>query len=383
MELKKDLPDIFEQFEESRQNGFLEAKKMKENGKPLIGTYCTFFPQEIAAAMGITTLSLCAFSNETIPEAETVLPLNLCPLIKSSYGFAKSSKCPYFYFADLIVGETTCDGKKKMFELLSEYKDVYVMHLPNLKDEMGLLLWKHEMLRLTAYLESKFERTLTDEDLWKAIRTKNRERQALKDFNSLMELKPAPFKGSEMYSVLYGSSYNYDKEELYQHVQTMIQKIKAEYRPEERPNLPRIIVTGCPIGGDTEKIIRIIEENGGQIVGFENCGGAKAIEDLVDETLDDPYEALARKYLNIGCSCMTPNPNRLALLDRMINDYQADAVIDVVLHACHTYNVEGTSVCQFVTQEKELPYLKIETDYSMSDIGQLTTRITAFIEMLG
>ena len=107
MELKKDLPSIFEEFEEGRKSGFLEAKKIKDAGHPLIGIYCTFFPTEIAMALDIHTVSLCAFSNETIAVAEKDLPTNLCPLIKSSYGFAKSQKCPYFYFSDLIIGETT------------------------------------------------------------------------------------------------------------------------------------------------------------------------------------------------------------------------------------------------------------------------------------
>lgn len=64
-------------------------------------------------AAGAVVVSLCSTSDETIEEAEKDLPRNLCPLIKSSYGFGKTDKCPYFYFSDLVVGETTCDGKRK------------------------------------------------------------------------------------------------------------------------------------------------------------------------------------------------------------------------------------------------------------------------------
>lgn len=70
-------------------------------------------PQEIPLAAGAVVVSLCSTSDETIEEAEKDLPRNLCPLIKSSYGFGKTDKCPYFYFSDLVVGETTCDGKKE------------------------------------------------------------------------------------------------------------------------------------------------------------------------------------------------------------------------------------------------------------------------------
>ncbi len=110
--------------------------------------------------------------------------------------------------------------------------------------------------------------------------------------------------------------------------------------------------------------------------------GAKAIEDNVDENKDDVYEALAEKYLKIGCSCMSPNDNRFKLLETAIDEYQVDAVVDVILQACHTYAVETLNVKRFVNDKKDKPYISIETDYSTSDIGQLNTRMAAFIEML-
>ncbi|SUX69222.1 2-hydroxyglutaryl-CoA dehydratase, D-component [Citrobacter amalonaticus] len=131
MSLITDLPAIFDQFSEARQKGFLTVMDLKEQGIPLVGTYCTFMPQEIPMAAGAVVVSLCSTSDETIEEAEKDLPRNLCPLIKSSYGFGKTDKCPYFYFSDLVVGETTCDGKKKMYEYMAEFKAVHVMQLPN------------------------------------------------------------------------------------------------------------------------------------------------------------------------------------------------------------------------------------------------------------
>lgn len=98
MELIKELPEVFEEFAEQRQKSFLGIKKLKEQGVPIVGVYCTYFPQEIAVAMGAAVVGLCSTSDETIPVAEEDLPKNLCPLIKSSYGFAKTDKCPFFYF---------------------------------------------------------------------------------------------------------------------------------------------------------------------------------------------------------------------------------------------------------------------------------------------
>ncbi|HLQ39962.1 MAG TPA: 2-hydroxyacyl-CoA dehydratase family protein [Tetragenococcus sp.] len=85
--------------------------------------------EELVLAAGAIQISLCQTSDETIPEAEKDLPRNLCPLIKASYGFGKTDKSLYFYFSDLVVGETTCDGKKKMYKYMDEFKDTYLMHL--------------------------------------------------------------------------------------------------------------------------------------------------------------------------------------------------------------------------------------------------------------
>lgn len=104
MKLVKDLPEVFEEFAEQRKNSFLQVKKIKDSGKPVVGMYCTYFPREIAQAMGARTVSLCSTSDETISEAEKDLPINLCPLIKSSYGFAITDKCPFFHFSDLVIG---------------------------------------------------------------------------------------------------------------------------------------------------------------------------------------------------------------------------------------------------------------------------------------
>lgn len=384
MEIRKDLPAIFDDFSEARRNGFLSAKAFKDNNKPLIGTFCTFMPQELPLAIGAGVVSLCATSDETIAEAEKELPRNLCPLIKSSYGFGKTDKCPYFYFSDMIVGETTCDGKKKMFELMGEYKPVHVMRLPNNPTtEESHSYWKNEIILLKEVLEKQFDVTITDEALKSAVELKNRERSALKEFYALGKLKPSALSGTDLLKVLYGATFKFDKEESIQSIQSVTEKVKAEYDAGKHlEDKPRILITGCPIGGATEKVVTAIEENGGRVVFFENCMGAKALEDLVDESNNDVYDALAEKYLKIGCSCMSPNPHRMNLLNRAIDEYQVDAVIDVVFQACHTYAIETVQVKKLVNGKNETPYLSIETDYSSSDIGQLNTRIAAFIEML-
>jgi benzoyl-CoA reductase/2-hydroxyglutaryl-CoA dehydratase subunit BcrC/BadD/HgdB len=330
--------------------------------------------------MDAAVVSLCATSDETIADAEQDLPKNLCPLIKSSYGFGKTDKCPYFYFSDIVVGETTCDGKKKMYEYLGQFKPVHVMELPNRVSENGVQLYRSEIIRMKEKLEEVFGVTITEDDIRKAIKVKNAERDAIKKFYSIMKADPTPITGENLLNTLITTTFNFDREKIPAQMDELIAKIKEEGATTEKQ--PRILITGCPMGGATMKVVKAIEENGGRVVFYENCTGAKAVEDNVDESIEDVYEALARKYINIGCSCMSPNDNRIALLDKMIDEYHVDGVVDVELQACHTYAVETKRIKQFVNEEKKIPYMSLETDYSQADVGQIATRVAAFIEML-
>lgn len=380
MELKKNLPEIFEDFAEGRKQAFLNVKKIKDADKPVIGIFCTYFPQELAVAMDAAVVSLCATSDETIPAAEQDLPKNLCPLIKSSYGFGKTDKCPFFFFSDLVVGETTCDGKKKMYEYMGEFKPVHVMELPNCPTEEGVAMYRKEIIRMKEKLEEIFGVTITEEDIRRGIWVKNAERSALKRLYSVMKADPAPISGMDLLNTLIGTTFNFNREEIPAQMDALIEKIKAEGGARQKQ--PRILITGCPMGGATMKVVQAVEDNGGVVVCYENCSGVKSMEENVDESLPDVYEALARKYVNIGCSVMTPNDNRIRLLDRLIDEYQVDGVIDMELQACHTYAVESLRIKRFVNGEKKIPYMSLETDYSQADVGQLSTRIAAFIEML-
>lgn len=383
MNIIKELPEIFEEFAEQKKQSFLRVKECKDQHIPVIGAYCSYFPRELATAMGAVPIGLCSSSEETVQIAESILPKNVCPLIKSSYGFAVSDRCPYYHFSDLVVGETTCDGKKKMYEMMAEFKDVFIMELPNIQSEKGLRLWREEIIRLKDYMEEKFQVVISDEDVRRAIRQENRRRKALKRLYEVMKSDPVPIKGMDLLNVLYGSKYRLDTDQVAEDINLLTDRILEEYRPDSgKERRPRILVTGCPIGGDSVKIVKAIEDSGGVVVAFENCTGAKVIDKLVDEEDPDSYGAIARKYFYIGCAIMTPNDNRIELLGRMIDEFRVDGVVEMILSGCHSVHMESISVRNFVSEEKHIPYMDVVTDYSQGDIGQLNTRMSAFIEML-
>ena len=375
------LPEKFEEFADARKAGFLRVKDLKEQGKKVAGVFCTFTPVEILEAAGFTTVSLCGMSPETIPAAEAHLPKNLCPLIKSSYGFAVSDKCPYTYFADLIVGETTCDGKKKMYELLNRIKPTYILHLPQGHDSDPVTVWTAELRRFIKYLEDHFDVTITDELLREAARKRNLERQTNLKLMAMQRQDPPPMSGLQMYQTLEGAGFTFSHEERIAKVEDLIRTIEETADPEANRGCKRIMVTGCPIGGVLQKTVGAIEANGGVVVCHENCSGIKAAFQMVDTEAEDIVKAIAERYLKIGCSVMTPNSKRMELIPELVREFQIDGIVEVDLQTCTPYCVESFQIRE-LAEKLGVPYMSVETDYSQSDSGQLSTRIEAFMEML-
>ena len=377
------LPENFETFPEARKAGFMKMKEHKDRGGKIVGIYCSFVPTELIMAAGAVAVSLCATSEEPISAAEEYLPSNLCPLIKASYGFGLTDTCPYFYFSDFIVGETTCDGKKKMFELLNDIKETYVMQLPSSRDEIALNMWEQEMYKFWRKLEEFYGVTITEEDVKKAILKKNAERDLILEYLELSKLNPSPISGYELGTKLDALSFIPDMDERCRQIRQRIDEVKADWEQNYKGKVsrkPRILITGCPNGGVRDKTIKILEELGADVVAFDTCNSNREKIEKVDTSLP-VAKALAKKYLNINCSVMSPNENRLKFITDMVDEYEVDGVLEIILQACHTFSIESYNVKKAVVA-KGIPYLKVETDYSKADAGQINTRLEAFLETI-
>lgn len=379
------LPRTFEEFNERRKASFIHVKDFKQAGNRLVGFLCSYTPLEIIDAAGASSVALCGTSDEVIPEAEKVLPANLCPLIKSTYGFAYSEKCPFTYFSDMIVGETTCDGKKKMYELLSELKETHILHLPQGRDRAyesdG---WYEECRLLLERLEKLYGITVTDEDLRAAVARRNRLREAQLSMFELQALEPPAMTGVELMSTMFAGTFSFDIVSYTKKIEETVAARRSAYEAGERPvsaDAKRILITGCPVGGVINKIGRTIETNGGVIVCMDDCSGERTARMMVDENAPDILRAISDRYLDINCSVMTPNDGRMENTLAMCEKYHVDGIVENVLTACHTFNVESARM-QKTVEGAGIPYLKIETDYSAGDQGQIDTRIAAFIETL-
>jgi benzoyl-CoA reductase/2-hydroxyglutaryl-CoA dehydratase subunit BcrC/BadD/HgdB len=376
-ELMNTLQQAFEQ-------NVIDIENFKKQGRKAVGCYCLYSPVELIVAADAIPLPLCGTKNDPVAAAEEVLPRNLCPLIKSSYGFAALDSCPFFRFSDMIVADTTCDGKKKMFELMQKYKKVHVLQLPqNQTLATSLAPWRAEVETMKEEIENLTGVTLTSEKIHNAMDLLNREREAKKRVMDLAAMKPSPIKGSELINILFKVGFLADKEKGIALMNTLVSHYTEKARRGETPyteKTPRILISGVPMGIGSDKVARILEESGASVVGFENCTGYK--QAFTVKKTDDPMDELARQYLSIPCSVMSPNKGRLDLLDEMVGTFKADGVVDLTWQACHTYNVESVNVEKWLNDKHGLPLLHLETDYSDSDTEQLRVRIQAFLEML-
>ncbi len=365
---------------------FLEyVLNKREQGNPVVGVYCGYAPVEMIRAMGAVPVSLCAASQRTVPAAEAVLPANLCPMIKSSFGFIQTNSCFFFASSDAVIGETTCDGKKKMFELIAHLKPTFIMDLPQLPDDSAVLdRWRESVLKLQYFLEKTLQTSLAADRLEAEIRETNRKNRLMGRFFAYLTCRPIPVSWREIYNVitLEHVANSVEFQDLIEKISSSIDQRIALGQCFGTFSSPRVLVSGCPVGGDACKVLQIIEEAGGVIVALEACSGMKNYFIRIEENSGDPLRAVAESTLSIPCSCMTPNRRRLDLLDKMITRFQPDAVIDVVLHACHAYNVESYKIRNHIQDRHGLPCLKIETDYSDGDIEQIRTRVEALFESL-
>jgi benzoyl-CoA reductase/2-hydroxyglutaryl-CoA dehydratase subunit BcrC/BadD/HgdB len=361
------------------QNCLEYATEAKRQGKPVVCIMCEYTPRELIMAAGGVPVCLCGGSAETIPAAERELPANLCPLIKSTFGYDIENSNPFLEMADLVVGETTCDGKKKMFELLGRRRPMHVLELPQKSNDAdSFARWMLELERFRRRLEEQFHVTITPERLREAIGVMNRDRRLRRELGELMKADRPPLTGRQLLSLR--SSIAGIGEDLAQY-EKALDMLRRRAAAGEGVEGVRVLLTGVPMVHGAERVLDIIEESGGVVVASENCSGLKPVLDDVDEA-GDPMRAIAEKYYRLPCSVMTPNNDRLDLLRRLVREYRPACVVELVWQACLTYDVESAHVRRLVEEELHLPYLHIETDYSPSDSARIAVRVEALFEMV-
>jgi benzoyl-CoA reductase/2-hydroxyglutaryl-CoA dehydratase subunit BcrC/BadD/HgdB len=364
-----------------------ELVNAKKQGRKVIGTFCLYVPEEIILAADAISVGLCAGAECGTGLVEQILPRNTCALIKSFVGFKLAGVCPYVEACDLVIGETTCDGKTKAWEIFGEYVPMFVLEIPHMKQESDRQLWRSEIERLASKIEELTGKKITADSLKKGVKIANAKRQALHRLNQLRAADPAPISGLD--SLLINQVQFYDDPIRFtEKINELCDELESRVTQKNGvapAGTPRLLVSGCPMAAPNWKLPFIIEKSGAIIVGEESCVGERGTRNLVNldgaETREEILDRIAQRYLGIDCAVFTPNTDRVDHISEMTNKYNADGVVHYEIQFCTPYTMEGNAVRRAMNKEG-VPLLRIETDYSMEDAAQIETRVQAFLELL-
>ncbi|NLM06380.1 MAG: 2-hydroxyacyl-CoA dehydratase [Tissierellia bacterium] len=363
-----------------------ELIEHQKKGGKVFGTFCIYVPDEVVFAAGGISTGLCGGSQFWVPGGEKALPQTTCALIKASVGARLDATCPFFKIADMYIGETTCDGKKKAWEVLSKEVPMHVMDMPQMKRPKDFTKWEEEIKTLIEVVEKETGNKVTPEKLAEQIKVFNNKRKALKRVFEARKHDPVPISGKDALLMIQIAFYDDPVRAA-----EMANKLADELEQRIKDGVAvfpkgtkRIMITGTPMAIPNWKLHHIIETSGAVVVAEEACTGTRFFENLVDEsqtTIDGQVKALAERYMKNNCACFTPNEGRIEDILRYVKEYNVDGVIDVNLKFCTLYDIEGRDV-EAALKKEGIPVLGLETDYTDTDAEQLRTRIGAFLEMI-
>ena len=370
-----------------------EIRTAKEAGKKVIGYTCLFAPTELILAAGAIPVRVNSGWYDTSKLGDRVVPVEVCPVVRSTIGAKMIGLSPYLEMSDALISVLTCDGMTKMGEILSDYKKIWSMPLPRVKDSaQSLRFWREEIMTLKGQIEALTGNKITAKKLKAAI---EKTQKATKAFRRLQDLR----KGNPVImgrdAMLVNQTYMWDDitrwtektEKLCDELEKNVQEKKWVCPPDT----PRVMVTGTPmIWPDNWKLPSLVEEATpqGVLIADELCSGERLLYDPVgvDEwSMDDMFNAIGERYLMAStCPCFTSadgNEDRINWLLNKVKEWNIQGVIYYVVRGCMLYAMEYTRVKK-VLDRINMPVYYLDTEYTREDVGQMKTRVEAFLEML-
>jgi benzoyl-CoA reductase/2-hydroxyglutaryl-CoA dehydratase subunit BcrC/BadD/HgdB len=367
-----------------------ELYNFKQNGGKVVGTLCVSAPAELIYAAGAVPIRLCSGFHEPVFSANELLgEVGLCPLVRSVLGTKIVKLNPYLEMCDLIVSPTTCDGKMKLGEILTDYVPVLMLNVPRVKE--GYITHEHWLEEIKFFgrkLEDITGKKITVNSLQNSIEKFQRAQRAWYRLTELRTKPPQPpLWGRD--ALMIGQMTAFEEidrwtanlEKLNTELENMVKNNKFVGNADD----PRLLLAGSPVVWPNWKIPNIVEESNSVIVTDELCSAERLFYDpvVVDEpTLNDMYRAIGERYLfPCTCPCFSPNNERCDTLMNKINKYRIDGVVFHVLKGCHLNSIESTRV-DLMLRKNNIPMLKIESEYDEGDVEQIRTRVEAFLEMI-
>lgn len=370
-----------------------ELQDAKQSGKKIIGYFCAFAPIELILAADAIPVRVNSGWYDASKIGDRVVPVEVCPMVRSTIGAKMISLSPYLELSDALISVLTCDGMTKLSEILGDYKQVWTMPLPRVKDsEQSLRFWNEEIKAAKTKIEKLTGNKINKKKLRSSIELIHK---ATKAFRRLQELRKGPPVIMGRDAMLVNQSFMWDDitrwtektEALCDELDKRVQD-KAWVCP---PDTPRVLVTGTPmIWPDNWKLPSLVEEASpqGVLVADELCSSDRILNDPVgvDEwNNDDMLNAISERYLMAStCPCFTSsegNEDRVNWLINKVKEWGVNGVIYYVVRGCMLYAMEYSRVKKALDRIN-IPVYYLDTEYTREDVGQMKTRVEAFLEML-
>ena len=370
-----------------------EIMAEKEKGKKVIGYTCLFAPTEMILAADAIPVRVNSGWFDTAKLGDRVVPVEVCPVIRSTIGAKMIEFSPFLELSDVLISVLTCDGMTKLSEILSDSKTIWDMNIPRVKDApQSLHFWNQEIRHIKTQIEELTGNKITRKNLKAAIEETQR---ATRAFRRLQDLRKGPPVIMGRDAMLVNQAYLWDdKRRWTEKTEALCNELekRAQRKDWVCPlDTPRVLVTGTPMfWPDNWKLPTLIEEGNprGIIVGDELCSGERILNDPVgvDEwNMDDMLNAIGDRYLMAStCPCFTSkdgNEDRVNWLVNKVKESNVQGVIYYVVRGCMLYAMEYTRIKK-AFDKINIPVYYLDTDYTREDVGQMKTRVEAFLEML-
>ncbi|HOK04420.1 MAG TPA: 2-hydroxyacyl-CoA dehydratase family protein [Victivallales bacterium] len=353
---------------------------------PLIGTFCNMIPFEIIRAMGAHPIRMGCGNPSAVSVGEEIIPGDVCPLVKASVGMSLIEGSIISKVLAFII-PTSCDAKKKLGDVLSDFKPVFMLNLP---PEQNAYLYlksaEKELKRMITFLEKNLGLKLNRKKLSNEIKSANRKTKIFRHIQELRNSHPYLLSIRDLFLIVQSSFFRQDEfwlrevEKVYAWLESKSKKERAEKFPKKR-----VILTGAPLIFPNFKILNVIEESGAEVVADTLCTGVHSCFDpiVVDEGWTGALlRSLAMKYVFASiCPCFISQDSKLNRIIDLVREFKADGVINHALRLCQLCDMENYRTHQ-ILRKNQIPILDVRTDYSLEDTEQLRVRIEAFLETL-
>jgi benzoyl-CoA reductase/2-hydroxyglutaryl-CoA dehydratase subunit BcrC/BadD/HgdB len=383
----KNRPATLQYFDavlKNREQRAEELMRFKAGGGKVVGVFCIHVPDELIYAAGAVPVKMSCGFYDTISLGEEIAPKNLCPLIKSSIGTIAFKLDPIFNLCDVIIVPTSCDGKKKMIDLLSNYVTVWPLELPNNKESTkGKELWAEEVYNLRAKLEKLTGKTISTSALKQSIELLQKRSYLTRNLLELRKNQDPIITGRDM-AIVINSAFIDDLHRWMTNLEKLIEEIKTKPAQPKKAH-KRILLLGSPLIFPNMKILNVIEELGAVVVADDSCASSQYFYNpaIVNEwTNKAMMNAIIDKHLLPAiCPIFVNNDDRIDRVLELAAQYKVDGAIYHVLRLCNVFDFEYKKVSTVFDQNK-IPILRLETEYSEEDTEQIKTRVEAFLELL-